>query len=583
MKTLHYAILLSVFIPGTASIADASDKNLETPPQIWADYDPDKGDFKEEIIKEETRDGKYYRESYISAYVLGEEIRVYCKFKVKAGAKKTPALLRVHGWCGAPSIAEDYVNDGWAVLAHDYCGDNGKRKHYTKYPEKLRHGNMDKKLGPPIWSQMPDRKSIADPRQTSDYIWYAIQRRALSYLEQQKEVDKTKMGAMGYSYGGTIMWALGTDPRVKAIVAFFGIGWNQYYRGKQVWMYNNPYVEPEKSPGEKIYLTGIAPQAHVPYITAATLFLNGTNDHHGGHERGLESFKMFKKGVPWSFAQQARGHHNTEKIGQNAKFWLEKYVLGKDVDWPGHPKSELKLNEAGVPQLIVTPASLKNVKKVEMYYALKSACSFARSWRDVKCVKKGEAWVGEMPVINVDDYVFGFANIYYESTIVLSTDFNATIPSRLGQAIATGKESSVLYSGDDGLGVWSHVAAVEGKGGVKGFRPIDNNRGCGTEQLSDPKWKAPANGQLAFKFYCTQPQTLIFKAGDHNACRIEITASDDWQETVINAHQLISVHDNKRSLKNWDKVGKIHFKPRQGSDITKIVFAEFKWVVPKEK
>ena len=46
-----------------------------TPMQVWADYDPNKGDFKEEIISEETKDGIYNREFYISAYVLGEDVR----------------------------------------------------------------------------------------------------------------------------------------------------------------------------------------------------------------------------------------------------------------------------------------------------------------------------------------------------------------------------------------------------------------------------------------------------------------------------------------------------------------------------
>ncbi len=31
-------------------------------------------------------------------------------------------------------------------------------------------------------------------------------------------------------------------------------------------------------------------------------------------------------------------------------------------------------------------------------------------------------------------------------------------------------------------------------------------------------------------------------------------------------------------MNNWSKVGTIHFAPKQGSDITKVIFAEFKWV-----
>jgi dienelactone hydrolase len=278
------ALLLSVVlllcsaqaVPGAGS---------PTPPELWKDYDPNKGDFKEEIIKQEVREGILSREAYISAYVLGEEIRVYCKYSVKEGAKLSPGLLSVHGWMGAPGISKDFVEEGWAVLAHDYCGKTGERPHYTKYPQSLWHGNMDRNVAGPVNTTTAEGKDITDPKQTSDYLWYAIQRRALSYLEQQKEVDRSRLGASGYSYGGTLMWNLATDPRVKAVVPHFGIGYNDYYRNRRVWMYNVPYTEPPKTAGEEIYLRSVAPEAHVPYITAATLFLNGSNDHHGGHER----------------------------------------------------------------------------------------------------------------------------------------------------------------------------------------------------------------------------------------------------------------------------------------------------------
>jgi len=558
-----------------AGISATAQETLLKPPQVWKDYDPDKGDFKQEIVKEEAKDGNYCRESYISAYVLGEEVRVYCLYKVKAGAKKAPGLLNVHGWMGAASIDNDYVADGWAVMSYDYCGKNGNRTQYTKYPEKLAQGEMCG--GKVTCSALPDRTPITDPKQTSDYLWYAIESRVLSYLEQQKEVDKTRLGAKGYSYGGTLMWFLGMDPRIKAIVAYFGIGWTEYYRNRSVMMYAIPYSEPEKTPGEKIYLAGIAPEAHVPYITAPTLFLNGSNDHHGCCERGLGSFKLFKPGVPWAFAMQVRGHHNTEKIGQDCKMWLEKYVLGKEVFWPAHPKAEIKLDAEGVPELTVTPSSPDRVQKVEIYYSLKNPVWISRAWRDTESVRKGAMWVSKLPVLNVDDYVFAYANVIYDTTAVVSTDFKAAIPAKLGNAKATDKPSDVIYSGDGGMGVWSNVAEVEGVGGIKGFRCTKNNEGLGTDRMSDPKWQAPANGALSFKFYCTEPQTLICTAGDYSG-ELEITASDNWQEMVIPKDKLFSRFNQKVPMPNWGKVDTVNFKPKAGSDITKIVFAQFKWV-----
>ena len=572
MKRIFLILFALLLTPLTTVLAA---EPFPTPAALWKDYDPDQGAFKEEIVKQETRDGIFSRDSYISAYVLGEEVRVYCRYKVKTGAAKAPGLLVVHGWMGAAEPDRKFVEDGWGVMAHDYCGKTGTRPHFTKYPERLRHGNMDRTVAGPARAQDLDGKQITDPKQTSDYLWYAIQRRVLSYLEQQKEVDRTRLGATGYSYGGTLMWNLATDPRVKAVAAYFGIGYNDYYRDKQVWLYNVPYVEPPKSSGEEIILASIVPEAHVPFITAATLFLNGSNDHHGGHERGLESFKKFPKNVPWSFAIQARGHHDTEKIGHNTKFWLEKHVLGKDVAWPEHPRSEIRLDAEGVPELVITPASADTVRKVEMFYALKNPCSYARAWRDTLSVRQGQRWIGKMPVLNVDDYVFGYANITYDTTIVRSTDFNAAIPAKLGKAVATDKPSSDLSG--SGYSAWSNIAELEGPKGIQGFRPTNNGRGSGTEQLHDPKWQAPAGSRLSFKFYCTEPQTLIFTAADHNSVELEITASDDWQEMTIASGRLIN-RFNQKPLSNWSSVGKIHFLPKPGSDLTKVIFADFKWV-----
>jgi dienelactone hydrolase len=551
------------------------------PMELWSAYDPAAGDFREEIVREETTDGVYRRESYISVPVLGEDVRVYCVYAVKAGAMRAPGLLNVHGWMGAPAIDNDFVRDGWAVMSFDYCGKTGNRPHFTKYPEALRHGNMDRSVGPSVHSQQADGTSITDPRQASDFIWYCIQRRVLSYLEIQREVDPTRLGAKGYSYGGTLMWNLGTDPRVKAIVAYFGIGWTEYYRSKQIWMYDGRTDHPPPSAGEAIFLKSIAPEAHAPFITAATLWLNGSNDHHGGHERGIESFAKFKPGVPWAYAIQARGHHDTDKIGQDAKPWLEKYVLGKDIPWPDHPRSALRLAADGVPEIVVTPDAPERVRKVECFYALKEPCSFTRAWRDAASVRQGDSWVASTPVMNVDDYLFAYANITYDDSLVLSTPFNAAIPASLGAARATDKASDVIAS--DGYAAWTNVAELEGPQGIKAFRCTNNGRGSTTEQLHDPKWKAPEGAALAFGFYCTEPQTILLSVDPHNriAAELEIPASDAWQEMVLPADRLIR-GETGQPLEDWSGVGMLRLRPKAGSDLTKVLFANFRWVRPGE-
>lgn len=566
-------VLLSFSLYGVAAPPTAAPPSYLNPPDVWKDYDPDAGDFREEIIEEKTEGGIYYRDSYISAYVNGQEVRVFCKYAVKEGAKNAPGLMDVHGWMGGPRPDTNYANVGWAVMAHDYSGITS-RPHHTKYPDALSHGYMEaRKMGHAlIYDRMPDGSQLTDPKVTSHYLWNAIQRRVLSYLLAQKEVDKNRVGAKGYSYGGTIMWNLAMDARVKAVVAHFGIGWINYYRDRAVWKHDHPQKQIAKTPGQQLFLSTLAPQAHAPHIRAASLWLNGSNDHHGGHERGCDTFKGFQQGVPWDFAVQARGHHNTEKLGDGCKLWLEKHVRGDEHFWPARPVSRIVLGPGGVPEIHLTPASPERIKELQVYQCLKTANNIARFWRDVSAERKGNTWVAKLPVLDVDEYLFSYANIRYENNSVISSDFEAVIPSELGDARATDKRSDELPGG---ASQWSHVAPAEGVGGIEGFRPIDNRRGTETKQFADPKWKAPEGASLEFQFYCTQPQALILSTNSRHAVEIEITASNDWQSMTIRADQLKNDHGGV--LRDWSEVAGIGIRPKTDSDITKVIFANFKW------
>ena len=174
--------------------------------------------------------------------------------------------------------------------------------------------------------------------------------------------------------------------------------------------------------------------------------------------------------------------------------------------------------------------------------------------------------------MNVDDYLFSYANIHYQNDSVISSDFESVIPSKLGNAVATDKRSNELPGG---ASLWSDAAPAEGVGGIEGFRPINKHHGTSSAQFADPKWKAPKGASLEFMFYCTQPQSLILRTDSRHKTNLEITASNDWQTMKIDPDQLSNDHGAK--LGDWSQVGKIELRPQQGADITKVVFANFKW------
>ena len=246
--------------------------------------------------------------------------------------------------------------------------------------------------------------------------------------------------------------------------------------------------------------------------------------------------------------------------------------MGKDIDWPGEAGSKIVLDAQGVPELHVSPADPDRVNHLEIYYALKNPVSYGRAWRNATLHRKGDVWIGKMPVLNVRDYVFGFSNIQYDNTVVRSSPFTATIPESLGEAIATDRRSLKLNDN----AAWFNSSPVEGKNGISGFRAL-SPRGTFNEQFSDPKWQAPAGAQLHFKFYCTQPQVVEIAINNHYLADIRITASDDWQEMTLEAGRFIH-RFSKNPLADWSQTNRVYIKPLPGNDIAKIIFAGFQWV-----
>jgi hypothetical protein len=340
-------------------------------------------------------------------------------------------------------------------------------------------------------------------------------------------------------------------------------------------MYKVPYVEPPKTSGEELLLSAITPEAHSPYITAPTFWLNGSNDHHGGHERGETNFKKFQPGVPFSFAHQARGQHDTWKLGKGAKLWLEKYVLGKDIFWPARPVSEIKLGTDGVPEFHIKPGSPEKIEALDVYYAFKEPFNCARLWMDAKTEKKGDTWVAKIPVKNVDEYVFAFANIRYPGEIVISSDFTAAIPSKLGKAVAT------KVFPEDGSESWTNVSSAE-VAGAKGIRS-NNPHEAACMLFGEASRKAPEGAVMVFDYHCTQPQTFFIVVNGRYSAEFEIQGSNDWQTLEIPAERFRFRGDGE-PLKSWSDASSVALKAKiaQGvtSNITWITFKDPKWKVP---
>ena len=162
------------------------------------------------------------REKIVFRGAQGFLVPGYLQFP-PSGAGPYPCVLLLHGWSGSK---EDWWRDGnyvsggnlrkallaagFAVLALDaQC--HGDRIAQNDFAPVNHY--VDESAGP---NQRKGYFTLPDIyiQTTRDY------RRAVDYLETRPDVDKARIGVIGYSMGGTQTFLLtGVEPRIKAAVA----------------------------------------------------------------------------------------------------------------------------------------------------------------------------------------------------------------------------------------------------------------------------------------------------------------------------------------------------------------------------
>jgi len=171
-----------------------------------------------EKIKKDDAD----REKIIFRGPQGFLVPVYLQFP-PSGAAPYPCVLLLHGWSGSKEnwwqddnyisggkVRKSLLAAGFAVLALDaQC--HGDRIAQNDF-EPVNH-YVDPSAGS---NQRKGYFTLTEiyMQTTRDY------RRAIDYLETRPEIDKARIGVIGYSMGGTQTFLLtGVEPRIKAAVA----------------------------------------------------------------------------------------------------------------------------------------------------------------------------------------------------------------------------------------------------------------------------------------------------------------------------------------------------------------------------
>lgn len=564
-----FFLLVALTLP---TALEAVDGVFRTPEDVWRDFDPRKDPLEVEVIRKSADKGVESTEFFFTAMSAeGKKVRVYAIYSVPQGKTKLPGILHIHG--GGQTVGplwnDFWTQRGYAALTFDWYGQHDDRKTFTDWGP-YKQGNL----------RTTDGKAEAvepTPRISSWYLWTVAARRALTFLEQQPEIDASRLGVFGISMGGTITWYVaGVDRRVRAACAIYGAGWHTY-----------PLLDEESDPkvGDKkiaLWRQIMDPPMYAPLVKCPILYLSSTNEHWGKFDYVPRTLAAVK--APHAFQFTPRFMHFIDvEAGQDLPMWMDTWLRG-GPQWPPNPQSLVTLTKDGVPQLEITSGSDKRVAKVEAFYAVENLNSMSRYWRDTVVTYAESKWVAPMPVHSLDKPLYAYANIHYAEGWVLSTMPLRVIPSTLGAVRASDVPDSKISDFSKGLEGWvSYSHAVDPIGEkapieVKIVRAVDgspalavpNRKPIRNHRIGDPKWKPMDGAMLTFSVLSTQPSDItvsmveppveaMLKDGRFFKKKVVLTGDNHWQIVTLNLSDFVT--EKGEVLNSWGNITTLQIDP----------------------
>lgn len=545
-----------------------------------------------EILKEWEQDGVVCR---IVRYQVGifkdTPSKVAAFYAFPKGRTRLPALLSIHGG-GQSAGLENVVSDakrGYASVSINWGGNrlNFGRTKMTWDGPQTDWGKLDA-THPPQRNKInhfiggalaPDAftlDSVESPRNSNWYLVLMAARRAITFLEQQPEVDPARIGVYGHSMGGKLTTDLaGIDKRVKAAVPSCG-------GSGDILTTQTDLSGCSKTNPKPMELACVSDNAYIPLITCPILWLSPTNDFHGNIDNMAWNWRLLPDNrVRFSISPHLN-HRHTDEHALTQHLWFEEHLKGA-FKMPQTPQIVLDLKSAdGVPSISVIPDSTLPVKRVDIYWSI-DPHTLTRFWRDAKAVRVGQQWQASCPMMSLDQPVFAFANVIYDTplhyrrvaqpqgqdnsdTFAISSRVVSVSSRQLqdaGVKVTDAKERLI----DDGGRGWHDWYQINW-----GHPPLWT---ATTRKIRDAKWRGPDGARLVFDIQTETDNTLVLKfncnawgavepgkpAIDYTAVK-ELKGTRGWQAVTVGLNELVAT-DPKVTLPlaNWQSVTEFSISP----------------------
>ena len=555
--------------------------------QMWAGFDPRAEPLEVETLKQWEQDGVVLRVVRFRIGVFkGQKAKLaavygYPKSAADKHGQKLPGLVQIHGggqsansnacllnakrgyatvslaWAGRIDAPQYRVGSAEVKLFLDGKTDDPAYKLTTDwgavdgYHAPSRNpGNVFPSAKSAAWTL----DTVESPRNSGWFLCAFAARRALTFLEQQPEVDPNKLGVYGHSMGGKLTVMTSVDARVKAAAPSCG----------------GISDRDNKSP---LFRATIGDDVSLKKVSCPIIFLSPANDFHGRIGDLPPAVSEITSNQWRVTCSPHHNHQDTAPYEVATLLWFDQHLKGSFVV-PKTPESTLKLDAAGgVPTITVQPDRTKPIVAVDVFYTQQGKPNetpqdrentMHRFWHHAQATETDGRWTAKLPLHSTDKPLWVYANVVYPldtpvtgagyyyrtytaKTYNVSSLLQMVTPQQLKSVgvRATTKPSPVIETFEDG---WEKAWFT--------YRPAEWART--TNKIHDDIFKAPNRAKLALKVRAAQANKLIIVI-DGYAAEVELAGGKQWQDVVLSLADFQDAANEP--LPSWENIKQLKLCP----------------------
>ncbi|MDP4884784.1 MAG: acetylxylan esterase [Opitutales bacterium] len=558
---------------------------LQTYDELWADFDPRAEPLDVEVLHEWEVDGVVLKVlRYRVGVFKGKKAMMAGVYAYPKGGKDLPAMVNIHGG-GQYADYRSVLNNakrGYASITIAWAG-RIAAPNYTVNPEVVKLFWANDIENPKYkvttdWGALDGyhapcrnaRNGFADTKAadwTLDVVdsprnnpWFLVTmgaRRALTFLEQQPEVDGSRMGVYGHSMGGKLTVATtAADSRVRASVPSCGGVSN-------------------RDTGNALYDVTIADNISLQRIDCPILFQSPSNDFHG-RINDLQTAVIEIGSKDWRVTcAPHHNHQDTADYEVASQLWFDQHLKGS-FEFPQTPEILVNLkSRSGVPTASLKVDASRPILSVDFYYTRQgqvdglkddSNNTKNRFWHHAEAKQQGENWLAKLPLFGVDQPLWVYANVRYaldapvsyagyyygvgttESFNLSSLMFMTTADELKAAGVRSTLVSSLMIEDfeDDWEKEWFS------------YRP--NEWARSTHKIYDARWKAPEGAKLNLQVSAAEANKLVIRLDDY-AAEVILEGGSGWEAIELTAKDF--TNGNSEPLESFEGIKELELSPKE--------------------